>query len=228
MPELKTPLPFEGRRRVFLVDDHPLVREWLSNLIDLQPDLSVCGQAGNSVDALAGISRLEPDIAVVDLSLDASSGIELIKQLHTQSNPPLTVVLTMHDEGIYAERSLRAGARGFVMKRAATRHIIDAIRQVLAGKLYVSEAVAVSLTESYVRNRQAGASSVIEVLSDRELEVFRRLGTGQETRRIADDLGLSPKTVQVYCSRIKEKFGLTNANELIREAVRWVESETGR
>lgn len=134
----------------------------------------------------------------------------------------------MHDEVVYAERALRAGARGYVMKRAATRHIIEAIRQVLMGKLFVSADLAVHMTERYVRNRPTGILSPVELLSDRELEVFRRLGRGEETRHIGEELNISPKTVQVYCGRIKEKFGLKNANELIREAVRWVESEASR
>lgn len=212
------------RRRVFLADDHPLVREWLSNLIERQPDLSVCGQAENSADAYQQICRLGPDIAVVDLALNASSGLDLIKQLQADPNPPYALVLSMHGEMTYVERALRAGARGYVVKRAATGQIIAAIRAVLGGKLYVSDEMAVQMTERYLQHGQAGPRSAVDVLSDRELEVFQRLGNGQETRRIAEELRISPKTVQVYCGRIKEKFGLENATELIREAVRWVET----
>jgi DNA-binding NarL/FixJ family response regulator len=213
------------RRRVFLVDDHPLVREGLVNLIERQPDLSVCGQAGTAAAAFEAMTRLTPDIALVDLSLEASSGLELIKQLQALPAPPPVLVLSMHDEALYAERALRAGARGYIMKRSAPRHVIDAIRQVLDGKLYMSEALAARMAEKYVGARAVAGESPIALLSDRELEVFQKLGEGWETRRIASELHLSPKTVQVYCGRIKEKFSLTNATELIREAVRWVENE---
>ena len=212
-------------RRIFLVDDHPLVRDGLATLIERQPGLSVCGQAETSAMAFDGIARLLPDLAVVDLSLESSSGLELIKQLQGLSAPPPVLVLSMHDEALYAERALRAGARGYIMKRSAPRHVIDAIRQVLDGKLYMSEALAARMAEKYVDARALPGESATTLLSDRELEVFRLLGRGYETRRIAEELRLSPKTVQVYCGRIKEKFSLTNATELIREAVRWVETQ---
>jgi DNA-binding NarL/FixJ family response regulator len=215
------------RHRVYLVDDHPLVREWLSNLIASQSDLCVCGQAADSSGAFAAIKQLNPDIAVVDLSLENGSGLELIKQLQVLESPPQVLVLSMHDELHYAERALRAGARGYVMKRSATRQVIEAIRQVLQGRLYVSDALAAQMTEKYVGGRGLPGQSPVQLLSDREMEVFRLLGQGQQTRRIAEELRISPKTVQVYCGRIKEKFGLANATELIREAVRWAESEHG-
>lgn len=214
------------RHTVFLVDDHPLVREWLGNLITRQPDLSVCGQAESSSTAFEEISRLQPEIAIVDLSLADGSGLELIKQLQNLPEPPLVLVLSMHDEVFYAERALRAGAAGYVMKRAATGHVVDAIRQVLAGRIYMSESLAVHMAEKFVAKTPAGESS-IALLSDREIEVFQMLGQGIETRRIAETLHLSPKTVQVYCGRIKEKLGLENATELIREAVRWQEHQPG-
>jgi DNA-binding NarL/FixJ family response regulator len=220
----KSSAPTATRRRIFLVDDHPLVREWLTNLIERQPDLSVCGQAETSAAAYESIARLKPDVAVVDLSLD---GLDLIKQLQVLPEPPHVLVLSMHDEAIYAERALRAGAHGYVMKRTATRQVIEAIRQVLLGRLYVSETLAVQMTEKYVRSGITPGQPSVSLLSDREIEVFRMLGRGCETRVIAEQLNLSPKTVQVYCGRIKEKFGLANANELIREAVRWVEQEKG-
>ena len=214
-----------SRRRVFLVDDHPLVREWLSHLIERQPDLMVCGQAATSAAAFEAITKLVPDIAVVDLSLEAGSGLELIKQLQVLPVPPQVLVLSMHDELLYAERALRAGARGYVMKRSATRHVIDAIREVLSGKLFVSADVAAQIAEKYVGNRGGPNQSPVSLLSDRELEVFRLLGRGCTTRKIGEELHISFKTVQVYCGRIKEKFGLANATELIREAVRWMETE---
>ncbi|HVU17224.1 MAG TPA: response regulator transcription factor [Candidatus Didemnitutus sp.] len=213
------------RRRVFLVDDHPLVREWLGSLIEQQPDLAVCGQAGSSGTAFEAISRLQPDIAVVDLSLEDGSGLELIKQLQSLTPPPKVLVLSMHDEAFYAERALRAGAAGYVMKRSATGRVIDAIRHVLEGRLYISEAVSEKMAEKFVLARTRPGTSPIALLSDREIEVFQMIGQGLETRRIAEMLHLSPKTVQVYCGRIKEKLGLDNATALIGEAVRWHEHQ---
>jgi DNA-binding NarL/FixJ family response regulator len=202
-----------------------IIREWLNNLIARQPDLAICGQAENSAAAYEAIARLAPDIAIVDLSLEGGSGLELIKQLQALTPPPLVLVLSMHDELLYAERALRAGARGYVMKRSATRHVLEAIRRILDGKLFVSDTLAAQMAEKYVGNRAAAGQSPLSLLSDRELEVFQLLGRGYETRRIGEELGISPKTVQVYCGRIKEKFGLANATELIREAVRWTERE---
>lgn len=213
-----------NRRRVFLVDDHPLVREWLSQLIERQPDLMVCGQTDTSATAYEAITKLNPDIAIVDLSLEVGSGLELIKQLQALTVPPQVLVLSMHDEALYAERSLRAGARGYVMKRSATKHVIEAIRQVLQGKLYVSDELIVQIADKYVGNKGGSEQSPISLLSDRELEVFRLLGRGYTTRKISEDMHISLKTVQVYCGRIKEKFGLANATELVREAVRWMET----
>jgi DNA-binding NarL/FixJ family response regulator len=214
-----------GRHTVFLVDDHPLVREWLGNLIARQSDLTVCGQAESAAAAYEAITRLQPDIAVVDLSLEDGSGLELIKQVQALPEPPRVLVLSMHDEVFYAERALRAGASGYIMKRAATGHVVQAIRDVLAGRIHLSESLAVQMAEKFV-NKGPGESP-LSILSDREMEVFQLLGEGIETRRIAETLHLSPKTVQVYCGRIKEKLGLENATELIREAVRWRERQHG-
>ena len=218
-------VPAGTRRRVFLVDDHPLVREWLGSLIERQPDLAVCGQAETSGAAYEAIARLLPDVAVVDLSLEDGSGLELIKQIQTLPKPPCVLVLSMHDEAIYAERALRAGATGYVMKRSATGRVIDAIRQVLQGRLYISEAVSEKMAEKFVLARTQPGTSPIALLSDREMEVFQLIGQGIENRRIAEMLHLSPKTVQVYCGRIKEKLGLENATALIGEAVRWHEHQ---
>jgi DNA-binding NarL/FixJ family response regulator len=227
MADPESILPKVGAKHtVFLVDDHPLVREWLGNLIARQSDLLVCGQAESSATAYDEISRTQPDIAIVDLSLENGSGLELIKQLQTLPEPPRVLVLSMHDEAHYAERALRAGATGYIMKRAATGRVIDAIREVLAGRMYMSEALATQMAEKYV-GKNAGSGSPLALLSDREMEVFQMLGQGIETRRIAETLHLSPKTVQVYCGRIKEKLGLGNATELIREAVRWNEQQHG-
>ena len=211
-------------KRVFLVDDHPLVREWLTNLVNQQPGLKVCGEAESGPEAREKILALRPDVAIVDISLKDSSGIELIKDLK-QSCPEVAVlVLSMHEESHYAERALRAGARGYVMKRETTKKVIAAIHQVLAGKLCVSEAVATAMAAQFVEGKTLANRSPVEQLSDRELEVFELLGQGRTTRQIAETLRVSLKTVQAYCARVKEKLNLGSATELLREAVRWHEN----
>jgi len=210
---------------VFLVDDHPLVREWLANLINRQPDLEVCGETGDKAQALQLIGAAKPDVAIVDISLESGSGLELIKELRA-IHPTLTViVLSMHDELLYAERALRAGARGYVMKREATKKVLQAIRSVLEGKLYMSEKIVTLMAEKMVEGKPPGLLSPMEQLSDRELEVFQLLGRGLGTRQIAEELHVSFKTVQSFSARIKEKLMLANATELLREAVRWHDSQ---
>jgi DNA-binding NarL/FixJ family response regulator len=210
------------KTKVFLVDDHPLVREWLTTLIHQQADMVVCGEAETAAQALGGVTTLKPDVAIVDISLQSGSGIELIKDLRAVQPQTATIVLSMHDERLYAERALRAGARGYIMKRETTKKIIAAIRDVLEGKLYLSPRLSSMFAEKFVQG--AKITSPIESLSDRELEVFQLLGQGQETRQIAETLHISMKTVQVFCARIKEKLKLSNATELLREAIRWHES----
>jgi len=211
------------KRTVFLVDDHPLVREWLTNLINQQPDLMVCGEAESRPEAVQRISEFRPDAAIIDIALKGSSGLELIKDL-TQLRPATAVlVLSMHDESHYAERALRAGARGYIMKRDTTRNVIVALRRVLQGELYMGEAIATAMAAKLVGAQSAASVSPIEQLSDRELEVFQMLGPGRGTRQISEDLRISLKTVQAYCARIKEKLNLSSASELLREAVRWNE-----
>jgi len=215
--------PASPRRRIFLVDDHPLVREGLTKLIDQEPDLCVCAEAEDADQAYAGILRTQPDAAVVDLSLQGDSGLDLIKRLQGLSHPPPILVLSMHDEAFYAERALRAGALGYVMKRETSGKVVAALRQILRGQMYVSAAIAAQAAEKFLRTRSATSGSPVDSLTDRELEVFRRIGQGQENRRIAEDLHLSLKTVQTHCAHIKEKLGFKNATILMREAVRWVE-----
>jgi DNA-binding NarL/FixJ family response regulator len=212
------------KKRIFLVDDHPLVREWLTNLIRQQPDLDVCGEAERGPEAMEAILRLKPDIAVIDISLKDSSGIELIKDLKQTQPSTAALVLSMHEEAHYAERALRAGAKGYIAKRETTRKVVAAIRQVLAGGIYISEELATSLAAQFVTGKGLPQQSPVEQLSDRELEVFQLLGQGRGTRQIAEVLRVSVKTVQAYCARIKDKLNLTSATELLREAVRWHES----
>ncbi len=214
--------------RVFLVDDHPLVRESLAHLIARQADMRVCGEADDADAALAAIRATNPHVAIVDLSLGGRPGLELIRDLRAARPDVAVLVLSMHDESLYAERVLRAGARGYVMKREATRSVIDAIRCVRDGRIYVSARMATALAEKLVSGAPAAAESPVSRLSDRELEVFRLLGQGLATRQIADALHVSAKTVQAFSARIKDKLGLSSSNELLREAIRWLEEQGGR
>jgi DNA-binding NarL/FixJ family response regulator len=214
------------KRRVYLVDDHPLVREWLMNLINQQPDLEVCGEAENATDALVGIDRTRPSLAVIDISLNAASGLELIKDLCIQYPLVAALVLSMHEEELYAERAMRAGARGYVRKREISKNILVAIRRVLEGGIYVSEKLSNAMALKFLRGHESVgvAQSRVDQLSDRELEVFELLGKGRSTSQIAEQLHISLKTVQAYCVRAKEKLGLTTAAELLREAILWEEN----
>ena len=214
--------------KVLLVDDHPLVREGLVNLINQQADLQICGEAGNEPQALELIRTVQPHVAIVDISLESGSGLELIKSIKALFPAVTVLVLSMHDESLYAERALRAGARGYVMKREAAKKVIQALRCVLAGQLYVSDKIAALMAEKFIEGRTAATASPIEQLSDRELEVFQLLGLGHSTRQIADHLHIGFKTVQAYCARIKEKLKLANATELLREAIRWHESQQAK
>ena len=209
------------KSRVFVVDDHPLVREGLTNLINGQDDLIVCGEANDSAQTINGIVKARPDVALIDISLENESGLELVKQLSSQFPQVALIILSMHDEGLYAERALRAGARGYVMKHEMSKSVLASIRQVLAGGVYVSAKIVNRMALRLASSREAAASSPVERLSDRELEIFRLLGQGRTTSQIAGDLNLSLKTVQAYCARAKEKFGVTSLTELLRAAIRW-------
>jgi DNA-binding NarL/FixJ family response regulator len=211
-----------GRKsRLFIVDDHPLVREGLTNLINGQDDLIVCGEAKDSANAINEIAKARPDVALIDISLTNESGLELVKQLGKQFPRVALIILSMHDEALYAERALRAGARGYVMKREASKSVLAAIRRVLGGGVYVSERIVNRMARKVASSREQLAGSPVERLSDRELEIFRLLGQGRTTSQIAADLNLSLKTVQAYCARAKEKFGVTSLTELLRAAIRW-------
>lgn len=213
-----------NKKRIFLVDDHPLVREWLANLIRQQPDLTVSGEAEQGPAALSEVAATKPDLVIADLNLKNSSGIELVKNLKELCPEIPVLVLSMHDESMYAERAFRAGARGYVNKRETAQKVVEAIGRVLEGKLYVNEKAAEVFAGKAVRGQTVNQSTV-ESLSDRELQVFEKLGQGMGTRQIADDFHVSVKTIQEYCARIKEKLQVNNATELLREAVRWHEAK---
>ena len=228
MISLSTPASKASKQktRIFLADDHPLVREWLTNLINQQEDMEVCGEAEDAKSALAGIAATAPRLAIIDISLHAASGLELIKDVRLRNPSVAAIVLSMHEEELYAERAMRAGARGYVRKRETSKNILAAIRRVLEGGIYVSEKLSNAMALKFLEGKEAVgvASSRIEQLSDRELEAFRLLGQGRSTSQIAEQLDISLKTVQAYCVRAKEKLGLTTAAELVREAILWEES----
>jgi DNA-binding NarL/FixJ family response regulator len=210
-----------SKSRIFIVDDHPLVREGLANLINGHDDLVVCGEAKDSVQAVDGIMKARPHVALIDISLTNESGLELVKQLTSQFPQVALIVLSMHDEALYAERALRAGARGYVMKHETSKSVLASIRRVLGGGVYVSERIVKRMASKLSSSRKPATTSPVERLSDRELEIFRLLGQGRTTSQIAGDLNISLKTVQAYCARAKEKFGVTSLNELLHAAIRW-------
>lgn len=208
--------------KIFLVDDHPIVRQGLAQLINQEADLVVCGEAETSKQALEVAGALHPDLAIVDLALKSSSGLDLIKTFRTLMPSMVTLVLSMYDEKLYAERALRAGALGYVMKQEATATLLDAIRDVLRGNIYVSKQQATRMVQTLITTTSEGGVSPLRRLSDRELEVLRFIGEGSSTRQIAETLHLSVKTVETHRAHLMDKLQLANATELMRYAVNWV------
>jgi DNA-binding NarL/FixJ family response regulator len=212
----------QGARKVLIVDDHPAVREGLAIRICRQPDLEVCGEAADVAEALRLVAAANPDVAVIDISLRNGNGIDLIKRIRARDAAPRLLVWSMHPDALYAERALRAGALGYINKEEATDKIIDAIRRVLEGKVYLSDAMSERVLHRSVgqAGEQAGRSPV-EDLSDRELEVVHLLGQGLDTRQVAQKMCVSLKTVETYRARIKDKLHLGSGTELIRWAMQW-------
>lgn len=213
------------RHRIFLVDDHPVTREGVRVLIDQEADLVVCGQADSAPAALQLIQRLKPDLAVVDITLKTTSGIELMKNVKALLPDLPVLIMSMHDESLYAERALRAGAKGYVMKHEASDRILTAIRSVLAGDLYLSEKMKEKMLHRLVRSRKNEVVFTIDTLSDREMEVFQLIGNGFGTRQIAEKLNLSVKTIDSYREHLKLKLRLEKGSDLVRHAIQWVRSE---
>ncbi|MEO6874228.1 MAG: response regulator transcription factor [Opitutaceae bacterium] len=213
------------KARIIVVDDHPVMREGLARVIDETSDLAVCAEAENIPLALELIESGRPDLAIVDLALGGQSGIELIKDLKGRYPKLAVLVHSMHDEQIYAQRSLRAGARGYLMKSAPPPKLLQAIRQVLAGEIYLSETMTRQMLQRIADTPSAQSASSVDRLSDRELEVFERLGQGQKTKEIAHDLHLSIKTVQTYCEHLNEKLRLKDRAGLVHFAVQWAEAQ---
>jgi DNA-binding NarL/FixJ family response regulator len=217
--------PPAERRRILLVDDHPFMRAGLAQLIDRQADMMVCGEAGDPVAAFHALEKTKPDLVLTDLTMPGRSGLEFIKDLRAAEPELAILVISMHDEVVYAERALRAGARGYIMKEAGGENLLAALRQVLRGQVYLSLRMSARILEGLAGARPRGSSSPIEKLTDREFEIFQLIGQGKSTRDIAAQLHLSPKTVDVHRSHLKEKLDLKDATALIRHAVRWVETQ---
>jgi DNA-binding NarL/FixJ family response regulator len=202
------------------VDDHPIVRQGLALFIEREPDLMVCGEAEDATSALQAIRESTPDFVILDISLDGRDGLELLKTLRVRHPSLPVLVLSMHDESVYAERSLRAGANGYIMKQEAAGKVITAIRQILGGDVYLSDRLTKRMLQQFV-NGSISPRDPLAKLSDRELEVFRLIGAGHGTRQIADELHVSAKTIESYQAHIKEKLALRNARELVQHAVEW-------
>ena len=217
--------PSVTKSRVFIVDDHTMFREGLRQLIDSDPGLTVCGDAAGAAEALPVIRKLKPDIVLVDISLGGTSGIDLTKSIKGEFEDMPVLVVSMHDESLYAERALRAGAMGYVMKHEPAKTMKAAIYKVLGGDMYLSEKMSSNVINRLMRGQSEPEKSPIETLSDRELEVFRMLGQGKGVRLIAEELGVTIPTVNSFRHRMKEKLGLKTSTEVMLHAIQWVRDE---
>jgi DNA-binding NarL/FixJ family response regulator len=219
-----SPKTKKAKRTIFIVDDHPLLREGLTRLINLQPDLRICGESATIHDALKSIRTLKPAVVILDLTLAGTNGLDLIKDLKSRSVHSRILVLSMHDETLYAERALRAGAKGYIMKEEASKEVLKAIYRILAGEIYLSAKMSAKMLHKMADGKSDGKNSSEAALSDRELQVYQMIGRGRGTRQIAEELCISPKTVESYRAHIKIKMNLKDAHELTQHAVHWVES----
>ncbi len=224
MTAKKRPAPATAKR-ILIVDDHPMMRQGLAQLIGNEPDLIVCCEAENAHQALDAIQNQAPDLVLADITLPDKSGLELIKDIQAMHPGLAVLVISMHDESLYAERVLRAGGRGYIMKQEGGRKLLEAIRHVLTGQIYVSEKMSAKILEIFSGRRLEASKSPVENLTDREFEVFQLIGQGKGTRQIAEKLHLSVKTVEVHRVNVKAKLKLESSSELIRFAVRWVEMQ---
>ncbi len=213
------------QKKILIVDDHPMMRDGLAALISAQPDLAVCGQAANAREAMQAIESLPPDLVLMDISLPGKSGLEAVKDIQALASGLAVLVLSMHDESLYAARVLRAGARGYVMKQEGGKRIMEAIRAVLEGRVAVSEKMSARIMDAFTGHRAGAATAPVEALTDREFEVFQLIGRGRSTKEIAAQLHLSVKTVEVHRVNMKAKLKLATSPELVHYAVRWIESQ---
>ena len=226
MSKQNQPTIRKGKARVLLVDDHPILRKGLAQMINMEQDLTVCGEAEEAGKAFELVGTLTPDVAVVDISLKTGNGIELVKNIKARYPELPILVLSMHDESLYAERALRAGSLGYIMKEEATEQVLVAIRRVLKGEIFLSEKMKSRMLQQLTTGgRNKVVVSPIENLTDRELEVFRLIGEGRSTRQIAGELHISVRTVEAYREYIKSKLNLRNATELVQHAFHWVHHE---
>ncbi len=213
------------KSRVIIVDDHPIFRMGMAELLNQEEDFVVCGLAEDIASARKVIQESLPDLAIVDITLAGDNGLDLVKELTIQKNPIRILVLSMHDEQVWAERAIRAGARGFIMKKEASENVISALRNIRSGKIHVGAKIMEKLLDRLQLKADTPASRTVDLLTDRELEVFRLLGAGLSTREIADQMKLGIKTIGTYRDRVKQKLGIKTAAELIRRAVLWTEQE---
>jgi DNA-binding NarL/FixJ family response regulator len=219
----KNPLCDEpGAKRLVIVDDHPLFRKGLQEMIHSDGSFAICGEAGDAAEAMDVIRKLHPDMAIVDLSLPGANGIELIKNIRAEFQKLPILVLSMHEESLYALRALRAGAEGYVMKHEAMANVIQAIHEVFSGRPYLSPAMAAQVITKFATRQAEGETDAVERLSDRELEILELIGKGHEVRQIAKLLHLSPKTVETHRAHIKDKLDLKNSREVARFALQWL------
>jgi DNA-binding NarL/FixJ family response regulator len=226
MTDQPMPTQTPAKSRVYLVDDHAMFREGLRQLIEREPDMSVCGDAADAAAAMAGIQSTGPDLVIVDISLGGTSGIDLIKMIKNQYEDLPVLVVSMHEESLYSERALRAGAMGYVMKHEPSKTVKTAIRKVLDGDLYLSQKMAGSMVVKLMRGNNEQFSSPLEMLSDRELQVFRMLGQGKAVRLIAEEMSVTIPTVNSFRNRIKEKLNLKSSTEVMLKAIQWVQDQT--
>jgi DNA-binding NarL/FixJ family response regulator len=215
----------ENKTQVLIVDDHPVVRDGLTTIINHERDINVCGEADDANQALKAVTELKPDVVIVDISLKSSDGIELTKSIKARHPKLSIIVLSIHDESIYAERALLAGAKAYLMKDAVSENIVKAIRTVLGGEIYVSNTISKKFLHKIAGDKAGTTKASIENLSDREFEVFRLIGKGHKASQIAKNLHLSVKTVETYRGRLKEKLNLDSATELLQYAIKWAKSE---
>jgi DNA-binding NarL/FixJ family response regulator len=217
--------PLSNKLKVLLVDDHPITRQGMKALVNQQPNLDVCGEADNAAYAIELVGRLQPDLAIVDIALKTTNGIELTKNIKVHAPNLPVLIVSMHDEGLYAERALRAGAMGYLMKQEASEKIIAAIQRLLQGEIYLSDKIKEKMLHRFVNKKGEGMVFSIDTLSDREMEVFQLIGNGYSTRQIAQKLNLSSKTIDSYREHLKLKLHLESGAELVRHAIQWARSE---
>ena len=221
------PAPSSGVKRLLIVDDHPIFRHGISQLIRQLRDVTICGEADNAQSALEAMRRHTPDVILMDISMPGKNGIELIKLMLAEQPRLIILVLSMHDESIYALRALRAGAKGYVMKQQAMENVLDALRKVIDGGIYISPQFGEKLVFKVIQGSDSDLGTPVDKLSDRELEVLQLFGRSKSTREIADILHLSVKTIETHRAHIKEKLGFKDADEMVKFAVEWITAEEG-